>query len=325
MPIWTKSTAYARRIDVLLFERFSNHCLANAVEPLRAANELAHRRLYTWRHLTIGGRPVTSSSGLLVDPEAALRDGSYGDYLFVLPSYGHRRLATPECLSALRVAASRYTVLAGLDTGSWLLAEAGLLSGRRATIHWDEFDGFAERFPEVEALHERFVIDGNRISCGGAMATFDLVTQLIADDHGEALRIEIDQLFLHENRAARIHEIAGKSGVVRQAVRLMREHLETAITIEELARRTGRTQRNLEQLFRRELGAAPRAVYRRLRLLAVRRLLENTAMPVSEVAIRCGYSDPSAMARAFKAEFGLSPRSVRTSGGRAPMEGRGRG
>ncbi len=314
MQNWIKSRVGCRRFDILLFERFSNHCLANTVEPLRAANELAPGTLYAWRYLTLDGQSVRSSSGLSVEPEAALRDGPHGDYLLVLPSYGYRQLATPACRSALRAAAPRYKALIGLDTGSWLLAEAGLLSGRKATIHWHELDGFAERFPDIEVERERFVIDGDRITCGGAMATFDLVTRLIAEHHGEALRLEVDHMFMHEGTVGHAPGTwpTAKSGAVQRAVGLMRANLEDPLKVSAVARRTGRTQRSLEHLFRRELGASPRTVYRRIRLLAARKLVDETALPVSEIAVRCGYGDPSAMTRAFKAEFGVAPRAART-------------
>jgi transcriptional regulator GlxA family with amidase domain len=314
MPDWIKSHSGSRRVDILLFERFSNHCLANTVEPLRAANELTQNRLYDWRYLTLDGGPVTSSSGLLVEPDAALRDGARGDMLFLLPSYGFRVLATPACLAALRAASRRYSVLAGFDTGSWLLAEAGLLTDRQATIHWQELEGFAERFPDVEVWRKRFVIDGDRITCGGAMAAFDLVNQLIAGHHGEALRLEVGFLFMHEGTVARVSDVspAPRGGPVQRAVGLMREHLEEPLPILEIARRVGQTQRCLEQTFQRDLGASPRTVYRRMRLLAARNLVGETDLPVAEIAVRCGYADPSAMTRAFTAEFGSPPRAIRS-------------
>ena len=314
MQDWIKTQRGVRRFDILLFDRFSNHCLANTVEPLRAANELAPGNLYAWRYLTLDGRSVRSSSGLSVEPEAALRDGASGDYLLLLPSYDFRQLATPTCLSAIRAAAAHYEALIGLDTGSWLLAEAGLLAGRSATIHWHELDGFSERFPEVEVRRERYVVDGDRITCGGAMATFDLVTRLIAEHHGEALRLEVDHMFMHEGTVGHAPGAwpTAKSGAVQRAVGLMRANLENPLTVDAIARRTGRTQRGLEQHFRRELGASPRTVYRRIRLLAARKLVEETELPVAEIAVRCGYANPSAMTRAFKGEFGVAPRAARS-------------
>ena len=314
MRDWFKSNEMTYRIGILLFDRFSNHCLANTVEPLRAANSFARRTLYEWRYLTLDGEPVASSSGLAVAPDAALRDEMHGDILFVLPSYGYRQLATPACLAALRAAAHRYDVVAGLDAGSWLLADAGLLQGRAATIHWQELERFAEHFPDVDVRRERYIIDGDRITCGGAMAAFDLASALIGKHFGEALRVEVGWLFMHEGTASSLPARLPmpKSGPVQRAVQLMQEHLEAPLPVLEIARRVGQNQRAMEQRFKKELGATPRTVYRRMRLLAARKLVDETELPVGEIALRCGYEDPSAMTRAFHAEFGLTPRAIRT-------------
>ena len=251
MRDWYKSNGKTYQVGLLLFDRFSNHCLANTVEPLRAANSFAHRTLYRWRYLTLDGHGVASSSGLVVEPDAALRQELKGDILFVLPSYGYRALATPQCLAALRAAAGRYAVVAGLDAGSWLLAQAGLLTGRAATIHWQELERFAEEFPDIDARRERFVIDGDRITCGGAMAAFDLASELIGLHFGEALRVEVGWLFMHEGSAssmpARLQ--MPKTGPVQRAMQLMQENLETPLAVARIASRVGHSQRALEHRF----------------------------------------------------------------------------
>ena len=122
-------TTPPRHFAMLLFEGFSNLCLANAVEPLRAANTLARRMLYTWRHVGIGAGIAASSSGLPVRLEA-LAAQPRGDYLFVLPSYGYAAQDTPGCRAALRAAAARHGCVVGLDTGSWLLAAAAVEADR---------------------------------------------------------------------------------------------------------------------------------------------------------------------------------------------------
>ena len=158
----------ARQLAVLLFPSFSNHCLANTIEPFRAANNIARRTLYEWRHFTIDGGSVTSSSGLPVETESLSRIMPGGDLLFVMPSYGFLDHATARMSRSLRAARGRFPVLVGMDTGAWLLAAAGLLDGRRATIHWDEARGFAEAFPEVEVVEDRFVLEADLATCGGA-------------------------------------------------------------------------------------------------------------------------------------------------------------
>lgn len=311
MPKWKKSASGTETVGVLLFDGFSNHCLANTVEPMRAANMLAGRALYAWRFLSVDGHPVRSSSGMEVAVQARLGDDPGGTRLMVMPSYGHLAHATYATGAALRSAARRYTEVAGLDTGAWLLAEAGLLDGRQATIHPDELAAFAERFADVRSARARFVIDGDRITCAGAAAAYDLMEALIAQTHGRALAMDVGALFLRGEAAP-----AGgpTARVVARALALMQDNLEAPLTVSAIAKRLGRSQKTLEQAFAADLGASPRTVYRRIRLNAARRLVEAGEMPVAEVALRAGYADAAAFTRAFRQEFGTTPRALRSRG-----------
>ncbi len=300
--------------DFLLFDNFSNHCLANTVEPLRAANMLSGKQLYAWRFLTLDGTPATSSSGMQVTPQDALAN-TQGDLLAIMPSYGFRAIDGPEITIQLRRAARHYRKLAGLDTGSWLLARAGLLEGYTATIHWEELSSFAEEFPDIEVKRERFVLDGDRITCSGAMAAFDLTMHLISEAHGTMLAIEVAQLFMTRD-SARSHasdqRVGSKS--VNRAISLMQENLEHPLPIAAVARHVGCSQKTLETRMKAELDAGPQAVYQRLRLNLARKLVAETDQSVSEIAGRCGYENASAMTRAFKREFSITPRDLRNKG-----------
>nr|WP_319947526.1 GlxA family transcriptional regulator [uncultured Shimia sp.] len=308
---WSIQSAAPQHFGVLLFEGFSNHCLANTIEPLRAANMISGKPLYEWKFLSLDRHPITSSSGLQVTPHATLATAS-GGTLIVMPSYGFLNHGGWRTLAALRSAAKRFSPLVAMDTGSWLLAEAGLLDQHQATIHWEELTNFAERFPEVDAQRERFVEDRDRITCSGAMAAFDLILHLIARDRGHALALEVAQLFMTRD-SARSHSrgASPKSRVVNRALAVMQEHLEEPLTIKDVASRVGRTQKSLESRMLADLGATPQKVYGRLRLNLARKLVSETDIPVSEIALRCGYLNPSAMTRAFKSEFGVTPRGLR--------------
>jgi transcriptional regulator GlxA family with amidase domain len=311
MQDWSKTSAATQQVGVLLFDGFSNHCLANTVEPLRAANMLSGRPLYDWQFLALGSGVVTSSSGLQVAPHQALSQAQ-GDMLVVMPSYGFQEHSDWKTQSALRAAKRRFKSLIGMDTGSWLLAEAGLLDHHRATIHWEELTGFSERFPEIDVVRERYVIDRNRITCSGAMAAFDLVTHMIGRDQGQALALEVAQLFMTRESARSHTGGAGPASTfVNKALAIMQENLEQPLSVPEVARRAGRTQKVLEARMRADLGATPATVYRRLRLNLARKLVMETDLPVAEIALRSGYDDPSAMTRAFRTEFGRSPRALR--------------
>ncbi|MGV6846951.1 MAG: GlxA family transcriptional regulator [Marinibacterium sp.] len=297
-------------MSVLLFDAFSNHCLANAVEPLRAANMLVGRRLYRWHFASLTGEAVTSSSGLPVQPDLALSDDPGGDYLFVMPSYGFERAADAACGRALRAASRRFSNVVAMDTGAWLLAAAGLLDGRRATIHWDEIDRFAERFPETTVVPDRIVRDGAFLSCGGANTAFDLVLDLIAAHHGAMVRLEVASLFMPDPERT-----SGPGGSAQdKLISLMRRNIEFPLPVAELAARLGQSQKALERACKRRYGIGPRRIYLGLRLGEARRLLTNTRLSVEEVATRCGYGNASAMTRAFGREFGLSPRALRAAG-----------
>lgn len=305
-------SAEGRLIGILLFEGFSNLCLANAVEPLRAANDLSGRTLYRWQFLSLSGEIVRSSSDLPVQP-ARLADFPGGDYLFVMPSYGYRAHATPACGRALRAARARFGTIVGLDTGSWLLAAAGLLDGRKVTAHWDILTSLGETFPEIDVVRRRYVADGNIMSCGGATTTLELLLDLIGQHHGFDLSLGVDAMFMFGERTMQ-HEPMFRlpaNRLVRAAAALMRRHVERPVSIDTLADELKVSQRSLESAFNRTIGKSPSAVYRTIRLDEARRWIEQSSISIAEVAQRCGYQNPSAMTRAFKEAFGLPPQMLR--------------
>lgn len=311
MQKWTNDLAAVQQVDILLFDEFSAHCLANTVEPMRAANTLAGRELYRWRFLSLSGARVVSSSGMEVTAHARLAE-CRGDMLAVMPSYNFLRHDGAETRRALRAAATRYREMAGFDTGPWLMAAAGLLQGRQATIHWDEINRLAEAFPEIEVQRSRYVLDGDRITCTGALAAFDLMLERIGAAHGQALRLEVAALFMSTESGSPAPEtMLARTKVVARAVGLMQAHLEAPLPIPEIARRIGRPRKDLEARMKADLGATPATVYRRLRLIEARKLLLETDISVAEVAMRTGYEDPSALTRAFRTEFSTTPRALR--------------
>lgn len=306
MPYSKNPYRVPTQISILLFDRFSNHCLANVLEPLRAANDLSSQQVFEWNIVVLGGQRVRSSSGLRLEADAQLAD-MRGDILMVMPSYGFLTHANVTSSRALRAAARRFDILAGLDTGSWLLAEAGLLDGYRATIHWDELDRFSERFSDIDVQKEAVIYDRDRITCGGASTAFALAMQMIEKQHGAALRLRVEHLF----SGAYAQRPVRRGGIAARAVDLMRAHIEEPLQIAQLARQLGRSQKHLEQQMLARLGAAPQVIYRRIRLERARQLSLDTTISVAEISVRCGYQDASAMTRAFRSEYGTTPQALR--------------
>ncbi len=314
MPDWTKSQPRPMRIALLLFDRFSNLCLANCIEPLRAANTLRSQNAFEWSILTVDGAGCRSSSGIEIVPDGALTAMGAVDYLFVLASYEHDRHDTPVIRRELRVAAAKAENLVALDAGPWLLAAAGLLDGRRATVHWDLLDAFTERFLSVDVARARILRDKGIVTCAGAMSALELTLDLISGHVGTATRLDVEALFLHGDPPLRRGpDEPPPDPLVARAMEVMRDHLERPLPLATLARQLSCQPRTLDRRFRSRLGAPPGTVYRHLRLAEARKLIEDTRMGLAEIAVRCGYESPAALSRAISREYGMSPRALRRS------------
>lgn len=311
MPEWTKSPPQPVQIGFLLFDQFSNLCLANCIEPLRAANTLTGTHAFAWRTVTTTGEAVQSSSGFDILPQASLSDLGHVDYVFVTASYSHERHDTGQTRRLLRTAARKARVTVGLDAGPWLLASAGLLNGRRATVHWDLLDAFTEKFLDVEASRERVIRDGPMMTCAGAMSALDLTLGLIAQHLGLSARLDVEALFLHGDPPVGQGEASVEDPLVRRALAILRDTVERPLPMAQLAKRLSCQPRTLDRHFRARLGAPPGTVYRHLRLSAARKLIEDSRLPVAEIALRCGYDSPAAMTRAIRRAFGATPSQIR--------------
>lgn len=299
-------------LAVLLFPAFSNHCLANVIEPLRAVNTIRGRICYQWRFVSLSEAEIISSSGLPVRVQTTLDQVERGDYLLIMPSYGMLELDTEACRGALRRARRRFTHLVGLDAGAWLMAGAGLLDGRRATIHRDGQILMAEHFPDVQVLTDRVVDDGDVLTCGGALTSFELALDLIERHQGALTRLEVAALFLYRRMDAPNAGAPPAPGdAAEAAMSVMANHIEAPLRVDQIAAKIGLTRKRLEQKCRARYGIGPQELYRLIRLREARWLVETTSLSVAEVAVRSGYADPSAMTRAFRRQFGATPRAVR--------------
>lgn len=307
------------RVTFLLLPQFSMIAFFSAVEPLRIANRLAGRTLYTWELVTDGADTVGASNGMRLVADTDLEHLDDAPLLFVCASFDHERSTTPRMLAKLRQLAARGTVLGALDTGPFVLASARLLEGRRVTLHWESGAAFRERYPQLTVSDELFEIERGRITCAGGTAAMDLMLYLIAERHGEALARDVSEQLIHQRiRARNAHqrmELALRLGTPNsrlvRAVALMEKHIDAPLAQSHIAARVGVSMRQLERLFMANFGVAPNAYYRHLKLRRGRELLMQTDMNVLNVALACGYGSAAAFSRAYAAHFGYSPRAER--------------
>jgi AraC family transcriptional regulator, glycine betaine-responsive activator len=311
-----------RRFAVLVLPRFSAMTLAAVTEPLRAANRAADRALFAWTLLSEDGEDVPSSSGLRLRPDAALATAGRFDVLFVVASYEAERHASVRVLRFIRAAARAGAVLGGMESAAYVLAAAGVLDRHRATTHWEDLADLAERFPAIDVVPDRFVIDRDRLTSGGALPTLDLMLELLQRDHGPSLALAVASAFIYdrEHRGAdpqpmrAVGRLAWQDPKLTRVIRLMERHIESPLPVADLAAAAGIGARELHRRFRTHLRTTPSRYYADLRLFLARRLLEHTDHPVSRVAVMSGFVSGSAFARAFRDRFAVSPSSVRRQG-----------
>lgn len=309
-----------------LLPGFSMMGLMSAIEPLRVANRF-HAPHYSWRLLSDDGAAVQASNGMSLNVDGAL-DGPLSDVsLFVVAGFEPLAGFTPQLASRLRRAERECRVLGAIDTGSFVLAEAGLLEpGQRVTLHWEALDAFRERYPQLQPTQELFEIDGRRITSAGGTSSLDLMLGLIAREHGEALAIQVSEQFVLGRIRTRLDhqrmQITSRYGIhnrkLVQVVGEMERSTEAPRSPGELAAAVGITARQLERLFRHHLGSTPVTFYLGVRLDKARHLLRQSDMSVLEVALACGFESASYFARRYRARFDVSPRQDRHEAAPAP-------
>ena len=304
-----------RRFVFLLLDRFTLLAFAAALEPLRIANRVAGRTLYTWRLAGEGGEAVTCSAGTAFRLDMGLDEIERDDTLMVCGGIDVAQASTKAVLNWLRREARRGVAIGGICTGAWTVARAGLLDGKRATIHWENQDGFLEDFEQVKLTKSVFVIDGNRITSAGGTAAIDLMLKLIAADHGEDLANTVaDQLIYSQIRTDQDVQrlsiptrIGVRHGKLAQVIQRMEALIEEPVSPADLADEVGMSTRQLERLFRRYLNRSPKRYYMELRLQKARNLLMQTDMSVINVALACGFASPSHFSKCYRAHYKTTP------------------
>jgi transcriptional regulator GlxA family with amidase domain len=316
-----KETGATKRYVFVLLDKFSMLSFASAVECLRIANRMAGREVYSWTLLGEGGENVTCSAGTTFAVDGDLGELQRDDTVLVCAGVNVQGATSKKLLSWLRREARKGVMIGGLCTAAYVLAKAGLLDGKRATIHWENIDSFAEEFDEVTLTKSVFVIDNNRMSTAGGTSSIDLMLKLLANDQGEELANAVaDQLIYSSIRTDQDTQrlsIPTRIGVrhpkLSMVIQMMEANIEEPISPSILAQDVGMSTRQLERLFRRYLNRSPKRYYMELRLQKARNLLMQTDMSVINVALACGFASPSHFSKCYRAHYGTTPYRERGS------------
>lgn len=309
-------------VAVVALPRFTLMVVGCVVDGLRLANRAAGRDLYAWRVVGLEATVVSSTGVTLAADEVIdAAPARTPDVVIVCGGLEGHRYVDRRVLAWLRAVDAHGGITAAVSTGVWSLAHAGLLDGRRCAVHWDEIPSFTARFPRADVRDEIFAHDGRRMSCSGGAAVIDMLLHLVALQKGRALADTVGDLMIHaairtaaERQRPRERGDGPRGGIVGRAVVLMEEHVEPVLAIEAIAARLGQSTRQLERLFGRAFGIPPKRYYALVRLRRARKLLLETDLAVTEVAIRCGYHSATQFSAAFKRVYGTPPQRHRSAG-----------
>jgi transcriptional regulator GlxA family with amidase domain len=325
-----KSQAVLRKCKYvfLTLPNYSLIAVSNALEPLRMANRLMGIDVYEWSIVSIDGRPAEASSGLTLSPTGALDKLQPADIVFVCGGINVRESVTPALLAALRRLADRQVPLGALCTGGYALAKAGLLDSYRATIHWENLSALREEFPRVKISDQLFTIDRDRYTSSGGTAPLDLMLNLIERRlSSKVSKLVSEQFILDRVRKdtdrqyipLRAQIGVSNRGLIRVA-NLMEQHIERPLSLEEIAKSSGLSRRQIERLFKRDLNCVPKRYYLQMRLRRARELLLQTAMPIMDITAACGFQSTPHFSKCYRNHFGHPPSAERKLS-MAPMAG----
>ncbi|WP_300724843.1 GlxA family transcriptional regulator [Pseudomonas sp.] len=319
MPYDTLKAAPLKTVGFLLLDQFTLMSLASAVEPLRMANQLAGQELYRWYTLSAEGVQVWASDGVPITPDASLEDAPPLDTVIVCGGIGIQHVVLREHITWLRAQARRSRQIGGVCTGSWVLAQAGLLDGFQCSVHWECLAALREAFPHVTVSARLFTLDRDRVTSSGGTAPLDMMLHLISRQHGQTLSTAISEMFLHERirneqdhqRIPLKHMLGTQQPKLQEIVTLMEDNLEEPIELDVLAKNMGFSRRQLERLFQKYLNCSPSRYYLKLRLIRARQLLKQTRISIIELSSVCGFVSTQHFSKCYRESFGIAPRDER--------------
>jgi transcriptional regulator GlxA family with amidase domain len=310
------------RLGFMMFPGFPMACLTQAIEPLRAANEITGRQEFTWTLVAETAASVRSSAAIGFEPDVTLQELAGVDHLYLLSPPTAQFDDPRRSPARLRWLDRTGMVLGAFSGGIFPLARAGLMEGRACSVHWCYEAAFKADFPQIAAREVTILREGRRITASGAGAVFDLMLLLIEERLGRDCMTEVACWFQHpfvrDADASQKVPVARAGGTtdslpaaIREAIRLFETHVEDPLRIPDVAAAVGLSGRHFERMFKRETGQSPLRYYHQLRLMKARQRVLYSSDTLRDIAASVGYMTSSPMVRHYTALFGVSPRDER--------------
>ena len=308
-----------QNIGFILIPGFALMSYASAIEPLRAANLLAGKEIYRLSSHAPDGDIALSSSGIPVPSQPLPRRGSRLHAVFVCAGGSPVDWNVPAVLACLRQLAREGVRIGGISGGPYLMAAAGLLRDRDFTIHWEHAPALMEAFPDLVPRQARYVLDGNRITCGGGVAPLDMMHALISERMGSDFARRVSDWYLHTHveapgapqRASLAERYRVNHPGLLTVLEKMEATIEAPLDRQAMAALAGVSPRHLDRLFSSLMQSSFLLEYRKLRLNHARRLLLQSPLSISEIAFATGFSSAGHFSRSYREAFGEAPRQGR--------------
>ena len=306
------------RVGIVPVPGFAIMSYASVADPLRAANLLSGRRLYDIVHFA--HEPQAQSSGSAVISNCVfIGSNAPLDLLLVIAGGDPFAVKDRVLFDWLKCRARSGLWLGGVSGGPVILANAGLMEGRRMTVHWEHAAEMTGRFPDLIVEKRLYVIDRDRVTCGGGTAPLDFIYALLSDHQGSGFARRVSDWFLHtEIRAATSPQQSGslaqesiRSPHIQPVVAAMQDHIGDPLSLDQLALIAGISARQLNRIFVQVLRVSAMTYYRRLRLDIAQRLVQGSAMSVAAIAEATGFSNAAHFSTAYAAHFGRRPSADR--------------
>jgi transcriptional regulator GlxA family with amidase domain len=311
-----------RRVVIVAFDDVQVLDVTGPAEVFAMANRGGAGDRYTIEIVARTAGPLACSSGLRLVADQSF-DECRGriDTLVVAGGNGTPAAALDaDLIDWIRLAARRSRRVTSVCSGAFLLAQAGLLDGKRATTHWSVTELLADLFPAVAVDPDRiYVRDGSTYTSAGVTSGMDLALALVEDDHGSAAALELARqlvLFVHRpggqsQFSVHLEAQAAERHPIRDAQAFIADHLAADLSVGALARQADMSTRNFARCFRNELGVTPAAYVERVRVEAARRLLESSDRALAAIASDCGFGTVETLHRSFQRTVHVTPGQYR--------------
>jgi AraC family carnitine catabolism transcriptional activator len=285
------------------------------MEVLRHANRFCQTPAYSWSFLCEQDTPIQDSNGLWLHPSSSIETAESSDISLVVAGFKPTRIHAPRLLKWLDQQARANRVIGGITNGAFVLAQAGLLDGYAATVHWEDFSSFCNLNPRVHARYQRFVIDRNRMTCSGGTATLDMFIEIVRKDMGNELALQVSRQMLLQDYSMPVelespmvydgsHHFSPR---VQRALNLLEAGVEQRMTVTGLASMVGLSRRELLRVFRRETGKTPHEVINQRRLERAQSLVLHSHLPIAAISSAVGYSSQSHLTTCYRKFYGTTP------------------